>query len=387
MADWSGTTRNPLLKQHYRSVKKDGELKADIRQELKHVQDYGNSTDENEPISTVTHLINESEEDALTPDAVTKHYGRFSRFRRFDLSDSAHSGLDEEEEEKMEQDITSRLSHLQINRSNEYALPWTTKSSWNGNHHIGSDRIQNDHNSEDIYDDTEYDLTLCADADSVITEMYHLDVEDDEIRVDVAHPVDDDEQMENYHQSLYNKHCGVSDKEYRFNFREEFLSNEVNFVDIQKAFHLVMLLLGGGSGKVNGQRLTKSVQRVYNLICMGCLVLLKKYKKLGALYIYTTFWMQLSALFMHSGQLLSKMGSVRRMDSILMRKGGALSRVVHCLLTIYSRIYLFTKVLTPMIQKYWRNGKHVGSLGSVLFLISGYAKAGDGLIKTFVKRQ
>ena len=170
--------------------------------------------------------------------------------------------------------------------------------------------------------------------------------------------------------------------------------NEMNFLDIQKAFNFIMVLLSylGGGVKGQGQGVSRSMERVYNLICIGTIVLIKKYKKLGGLYIYTTFWMQLSSFFMHSGKVLSTMGSLKRMDSNLMKRGGALSKVVYALLMIYSRIYLFSKVMTPIIQQYWRTGTgmvkpYAGSLASIVFLVSGYYKTGDGLIKNFIHKQ
>ena len=430
-------------------------------------------------------MIHDSEEDVLTPEVITRHYsGRFDH--NSDSAHSAHSGLDEEEEEKMEQEITSRLSHLTIHREMDYKEPfilprnedhyhWDPRSPANGYH--------DGHGVDHEIHDKEYDLNLCTDNDSLVTELYgdakgafDDEADDGDIRVDVGC----DEQMEDhYHQSLYDKHCGLcSDgsprgaaKDYRLSINGEFLSNETfikyamlygtiyciskltlnrlynrssptiqvdadsisrklvlisnavvsvfkgyqlgignaphkamlspfkelllteneaNFLDIQKAFNFIMILLScfGGGAKRGGQRMSRSVQRVYNLICIGCIVLIKKYKKLGGLYIYTAFWMQLSAFFMDSGKVLSTMGSLKRMDSALMRRGGALSKVIYALLTIYSRIYLFSKVMTPIIQQYWRSGSgmvkpYAGSLASIAFLVSGYYRTGDGLIKNF----
>merc|ERR1719334_670586 len=171
-----------------------------------------------------------------------------------------------------------------------------------------------------------------------------------------------------------------------------FTENEHSFLDIQKAFNFIMILLSYFGGGGSGQRMSRSVQRVYNLICIGCIVLIKKYKKLGGLYIYTAFWMQLTSFFLRSGKVLSTMGSLKRMDSNMMRRGGSLSKVIYALIMIYSRIYLFSKVMTPIIQQYWRTGSgmvkpYAGSVASIAFLVSEYYKTGDGLIMNFIHRQ
>jgi len=372
----------------------------------------------------------------------------------------------------------------------------TGNSLYSDHHQDHQDGVDgDDHNQEFEVLDKDYDLNLCTDNDSLVTELYGdtdamggFDDEaddDDVIRVDVGC----DEQMEDdYHQSLYHKHRGLCShsngntgtsssrrshsKEYRFSINGEFLSNETflkyamlygtiyciskltlnrlynrtsttvidadsisrklvlisnavvsvfkgynigihnaphkamispfkellftenehSFLDIQKAFNFIMSLLSYFGGGGSGQRMSRSVQRVYNLICIGCIVLIKKYKKLGGLYIYTTFWMQLTSFFVHSGKVLSTMGSLKRMDSNLMRRGGALSKVIYALIMIYSRIYLFSKVMTPIIQQYWRTGSgmvkpYAGSVASIVFLVSEYYKTGDGLIKNFINRQ
>merc|ERR1712154_736757 len=114
------------------------------------------------------------------------------------------------------------------------------------------------------------------------------------------------------------------------------------------------------------------------------------YKKIGALYIYTTFWMELSNIFMSSSKIFGQMGKTENISNytkLWMRRSGISSSVIFALTMIYSRIFLFSKVMIPIIQHYYRNkNNYIGSIASIAFLISGYYKTGDGFIKTFIEK-
>lgn len=158
--------------------------------------------------------------------------------------------------------------------------------------------------------------------------------------------------------------------------------SEAKWLDIQKALSVVMLLLSGQSK--SGQRRT---ERVFHALSIGFVLLIKKYQSLGGLYIYMAFWTQITALFANLSRVMRGLGGLKRRRWRWLRKGGVASSVVYALTMIYSRIWLFTKVLVPIVQRLMREGKGmvkpcVGSLASVAFLVSGYYRTGDGIIQT-----
>ena len=401
-------------------------------------------------------MIHDSEEensDNIKPEEAKEHYDN--------LSDSHQSPIDEDEEEKMEQEITNRLSHLKINRTyddnNQYIIdsPKNKLSpkrkeimNWNQKWDINDDDNNNNNNN-------------------------HSDIVDIDVDVDVD--VGDEHYQQiwnNYNQNalISNGGNGTSYHQYKFSIKSEFLSNEtflkyamlygtvyfisryslnryynnnailsidtdnisrrivlitnavvaifkghdcwnkphkailspfkeilteneINFLDIQKAFYFVTLLLSFFGGKqivTKNKNITKKLSRLYNLINIGCIILIKKYRKIGGLYIYTNFWMQLSSFFMNSSKILKSLCLSNGIYSNYskMRIGASKSlSIIHALVMIYSRIYLFTKVMIPIIQKYYRNNnQYVGSIASIGFLITGYYKAGDEFIKKFIEK-
>merc|ERR1719361_1684933 len=56
--------------------------------------------------------------------------------------------------------------------------------------------------------------------------------------------------------------------------------NELNFMDIQKAFHCVMICLSYFGSSNKSSHYAKRLSRFYNLLCIGCIILIKKYKKM-----------------------------------------------------------------------------------------------------------
>jgi len=447
MSTWRRTADNAVHENTRRPLEDSVKLKAAIEAELKNA-DYGHSTDDNDNNATTNHLLNDSEEDddaATVPEVVARHYrGRLHLDHSSDSAHSPHSALldEEEEDEKIEQEITSRLSHLTIHRE-----MGRNDGDWDRRWSRSAD-------PDAMPLATDFDLTRCSDTDSLVTELCGdakeaSDDEAEDIRAEVAgspHCVDEfrlsvngeflsNETFIKYAMlygtiyavsklslnRLYNGGVSAVIDADAISRKMVLISNAVvavfkgydigiggaphkaivrplsvrNFLDIQKAFNFIMILLSfvGGSARANGRRAARGAQRVYNLICIGCIVLIKKYEKMGGLYIYTAFWLQLSSFFLNSGKVLSKMGALRRMDSVLMRRGGALSKVAYALLTIYSRIYLFSKVMTPVIQQCWRTtgsgmaGSFAVSLASTAFLISGYYRTGDGIIQTLIRGQ
>merc|ERR1712130_291798 len=121
------------------------------------------------------------------------------------------------------------------------------------------------------------------------------------------------------------------------------MGNDMNYLDIQKAFYCIMIILSyfGGKNISKNKNISNKMSRLYNLICIGCIILIKKYKKIGALYIYTTFWMELSNIFMSSSKIfgqLSKTANISNYTKLWMRRSGISSSVIFALTMIYSRI-------------------------------------------------
>eukprot|EP01084_Bolivina_argentea_P179093 309485_1 len=156
-------------------------LKSEILPEYKH--DTDNSTDDN--LAEMVH--DNSEEDNLVPE-LKEHYNN--------LSDSYQSPIDEDEEEKMEQEIANRLSHLKINRDvsdNNNIINW------------------NKSYQHKDWDNTKDDNIIDNDNDNDDDDIESIDVGDE------------------HYQSLYDKHTLIThenNNKYKLSFNKEFFSNE-----------------------------------------------------------------------------------------------------------------------------------------------------------------
>ena len=416
-------------------------------QQNKHNDSGGNSTDEN-----LMDVIQDSEEehyDTFEPEA-KQHYDN--------LSDSHQSPMDDEdEEEKLEQEITNNVSHLIIHRTSDDELieesphkrisptrkdhkimNWNQE--WNRDKNNNNNNNNNNYQEENIEDDInlhdinhldvgdEHYEAMFNNAHSVINGningyKFSLKAEflsnetflkyamlygtiyfisryslnryyDYPIRIDTDNISRKIVLITNAVVSIFKGHdCwNKPHKAILSPFREALTENDRNFVDIQKAFYFIMLLLSyfGGKQVTRNKNIVKRLSRLYNLISIGCIILIKKYKKIGGLYIYTTFWMQLSSFFMNSSNILKSLSLSTARNNYytkMMIKGSKSLSIIHALTMIYSRIYLFTKVMIPIIQTYYRNNnQYVGSIASIGFLLTGYYKAGDQIFKKFLEK-
>eukprot|EP01083_Nonionella_stella_P105307 302870_1 len=433
MADVSDTEMTDVSERSELSRKEHEALVSNAKLELIHTEykaaDIGNSTDDN-----VVDVLHDSEEGLLTPEA-KDHYDN--------LSDSHHSVMDDEdEEEKIEQEIITRLSHLKINRNinrlhikihdENGGYPRDKWMDWNSDDNEESmEREFNDETmlTEDDPDniridvgDEHYQSLMTTSSDPyafnlrkeflsnetflkyamLYATIYLVSKHSVRRWYDTAAPVDVDHLSRkailicNATITLFKNHeiWNQPHRATRSPFKDLLTENESNFLDIQKAFYCVMLILSyfGGYRSRSSKQMTRKLSRFYNLVCIGCIILIKKYRKIGGLYIYTSFWMQLSSLFLHSSKVLKQCGlsAARGRYSKLMRYGGVSSAVMYALTMIYSRLFLFSKVIIPIIQNYYRNNNpYIGSIGSlafVAFLLKGYYQIGDGFINALVHK-
>lgn len=376
-------------------------------------------------------------------DSEEEHYNNFEpevKQHYDNLSDGHQTPIDEDEEEKLEQEITNNVSHLIINRTSDDELIEQSLHqrispkrkdhkimNWNQtwNYDINDDQIENIEDIEDI-DDEQYEA-MFNNPHSVINGningyKFSLKTEflSNETFLKYAMLYGTIYFISRYSLNRYYNYCipmamdtdNISRKIVLITnavvsifkghdcwnkphkailspFREALTENDKNFVDIQKAFYFIMILLSyfGGKQITNNKNITKRLSRLYNLISIGCIILIKKYKKIGGLYIYTTFWMQLSSFFMNSSNILKSLSlsTTNNYYTKMMVQGSKSLSIIHALTMIYSRIYLFTKVMIPIIQTYYRNNnQYIGSIASIGFLLTGYYKAGDDIFKKFM---
>eukprot|EP00485_Elphidium_margaritaceum_P004388 CAMPEP_0202698238 /NCGR_PEP_ID=MMETSP1385-20130828/11511_1 /ASSEMBLY_ACC=CAM_ASM_000861 /TAXON_ID=933848 /ORGANISM="Elphidium margaritaceum" /LENGTH=477 /DNA_ID=CAMNT_0049354895 /DNA_START=25 /DNA_END=1458 /DNA_ORIENTATION=- len=407
-------------------------------------------------------------------DAVTAHYDN--------LSESLQSSpIDDDEEDKMEQEIATRLSHLRIDRNRPYpsSLSPAQAHVLNSRHFYPlfssqSPKVRCLNRTNDL----QLNDTDCYDIESMLT-MDDMDDVDDNGEDDDD---DDDEMAIHVDDAHYNSHCAAimstddddDDNAWFKHLHREFFSNETflkyvmlygtiyivarftlnryslncrrggsgvgagavmmddtqgvsqriillsnailtvskthriwnantaalsatslfdyngssSYMETQKAFHLVMLVLSyfDGSGRGgHSERVRRHLMRLYNLVSIGCIMLIKKYKKFSGLYMYTQFWLQLSSLFGTTSKMLSSSSSS---SSRTRRIASQSSLIIRALIMIYSRIYLFTKVMIPVIQKQYRDHEqYMHSAAAIAWLIRNYYQTGDRVYQTFLSKK